>query len=51
MDGYGNARLIFMGPRIFGLMGCEIVEGERRRTDYFRVPGAAGMPPGGGTGQ
>ncbi|MBB1062047.1 beta-propeller domain-containing protein [Marilutibacter spongiae] len=59
VDWYGNARPIFMGTRIFALMGYEIVEGERvrdrirerRRTDYFRAPEATSTPPGGATSQ
>ena len=42
VDWYGNARPIFLGERIFALMGYEIVEGtwdgeritERRRTNF-----------------
>ena len=42
MDWYGNARPIFLGPRVFALMGYELVEGqlrdgriiERRRVDF-----------------
>ena len=48
VDWYGNARPIFLGPRVFALMGYELVEGqirdgrivERRRIDF--TPGAAG---------
>ncbi len=42
VDWYGNARPIFLGPRVFALMGYELVEGqlrdgriiERRRVDF-----------------
>jgi hypothetical protein len=42
VDWYGNARPIFIGERVFGLMGYELVEGrydgdrvvERRRVDF-----------------
>lgn len=42
VDWYGNARPIFIGPRVFALMGYELVEGrvsggklvERRRIDF-----------------
>lgn len=42
VDWYGNARPIFIGPRVFALMGYELVEGtllgdrirERRRVDF-----------------
>jgi hypothetical protein len=45
VDWYGNARPIFMGDRIFALMGYELVEGkrvgdrivERRRADFSPV--------------
>ncbi|AWV05868.1 hypothetical protein C9I47_0142 [Lysobacter maris] len=43
VDWYGNARPIFIGDRVFALMGYELVEGrvrgervfERRRTNFF----------------
>lgn len=46
IDWYGNARPIFMGERVFGLMGYEIVEGrvtpdgleEVRRVDFTPGP-------------
>ena len=46
VDWYGNARPIFLGDRVFALLGYELVEGrvdsgaitERRRTDF--APGA-----------
>lgn len=42
VDWYGNARPIFIGDRVFALLGYELVEGrddgnrirERRRTDF-----------------
>ena len=42
VDWYGNARPIFLGGRVFALMGYELVEGalaggrisERRRVDF-----------------
>ncbi|MFM6989660.1 MAG: hypothetical protein ACKOXG_13500, partial [Arenimonas sp.] len=42
VDWYGNARPIFVGERVYALMGYELVEGrivdgavtERRRVDY-----------------
>lgn len=50
MDWYGNARPIFLGQRIFGLLGYELVEGridggrihERRRADF--TPPAKAKP-------
>ena len=47
VDWYGNARPIFIGQRVFALMGYELVEGriegdrvlERRRIDF--TPGPA----------
>ena len=49
VDWYGNARPIFIGARVFALMGYELVEGridggrivERRRVDF--APRAAGI--------
>lgn len=51
VDWYGNARPIFLGGRVFALMGYELVEGdasgerirETRRVDF--TPGAAGAEP------
>lgn len=48
VDWYGNARPIFIGDRVFALMGYELVEGrvqgqrvvERRRADFFLPPSA-----------
>lgn len=42
MDWYGDARPIFLGPRVFALLGYELVEGhldgriirERHRIDF-----------------
>jgi hypothetical protein len=49
VDWYGNARPIFIGERVFGLMGYELVEGrydgdrivERRRVDFTPATPAA----------
>lgn len=46
VDWYGDARPIFIGPRVFALMGYELVEGridergirERRRIDFSPAP-------------
>ena len=35
-DWYGNARPIFLGNRVFALMGCELVEGR-----LFKAPGVS----------
>lgn len=48
VDWYGNARPIFIGDRIYGLLGYELVEGEmvdgrireRRRVSFMPTPGA-----------
>lgn len=50
VDWYGNARPIFIGQRVFALMGYELVEGrvedgavrERRRVDFAPVKVAVG---------
>lgn len=49
VDWYGNARPIFVGTRVFALLGYELVEGEvdrerireRRRTDFSPRPAIA----------
>lgn len=46
VDWYGNARPIFLGDRVFALLGYELVEGridggrlrERRRVDFAPKP-------------
>ena len=53
MDWYGNARPIFIGQRVFALMGYELVEGaianeanrERRRVDFTPQHAAVRLPP------
>lgn len=50
VDWYGNARPIFLGGRIFALMGYELVEGELadgRIVERRRVNFAPGNDPGG----
>lgn len=52
VDWYGNARPIFIGNRVFALMGYELVEGrvqgerivERRRTNFFLPVTRASSP-------
>jgi hypothetical protein len=49
VDWYGNARPIFIGDRVYGLLGYELVEGalvggrirERRRLDFMPAAGRA----------
>ena len=49
VDWYGNARPIFIGERVFALLGYELVEGrvsnerivERRRTSFAPVAGVS----------
>lgn len=53
VDWYGNARPIFIGQRVFALMGYELVEGaianeairERRRVDFTPQRAAGRLPP------
>ena len=50
VDWYGGARPIFLGDRVFALLGYELVEGdasgeeirEIRRVDFAPAPAAAG---------
>ena len=46
-DWYGNARPIFLGDRMFGLLGYELIEGARRRDDRVGEVGRVNFAPSG----
>jgi hypothetical protein len=45
VDWYGNARPIFIGDRLFGLLGYELVEGTRERGNVREI-GRTSFAPG-----
>ena len=45
VDWYGNARPIFIGDRMFALMGYELVEGRQARGDIAEVGRVNFQPP------
>ena len=50
VDWYGNARPIFIGDRLFGLLGYELVEGTRQGGNVREV-GRTSFAPGGQGGR
>ena len=47
VDWYGNARPIFIGDRVFALMGYELVEGHQERGGSIREIHRTNFAPGG----
>ena len=45
VDWYGNARPIFLGERLFALLGYELVEGAERRGQVSEVGRTSFAPP------
>ena len=47
VDWYGNARPIFIGDRVFALMGYELVEGRQAPGGSISEVGRTNFAPGG----